>query len=170
MTVGDGGVDLLPLTGHVLARLRSRGESVAAAESMTGGLVAAALTSVSGSSDVVRGGLTAYATDVKSDVLGIDAAIVKQYGVVSEQVAAAMARAACALFTSTWSVATTGVAGPGSQDGQRAGTVFIAVNGPSSATGRSARVETRALLLEGGRDEVRSATVAAALRLLSDRL
>jgi nicotinamide-nucleotide amidase len=148
---------------HCLAELQSRGQTLATAESLTSGLIAATLAGVPGASAVLRGGLAAYATDVKTSVLGVDPALVDRYGVISRQCAEAMADRAVTLFGSDWAVASTGVAGPDSQEGHAVGTVFVAVAGPGVA--RSA-----ALGLSGERNSIRAATVDAALALLESAL
>jgi nicotinamide-nucleotide amidase len=148
---------------HCLAELRARGQTLATAESLTCGLIAATLADVPGASAVLRGGLAAYATDVKTSVLGVDADLVDTYGVISRQCAEAMAARATTLFSSDWAVASTGVAGPDPQEGHAAGTVFVAVVG--QGVDRSA-----ALALTGERNAVRAATVDAALALLESAL
>lgn len=139
--------------------LRRAGDTVATAESLTAGLLCATLAEVPGASEVLRGGIASYASDVKISVLGVDRAIVAAHGVVSAACAAAMAEGARSLLSATWAVATTGVAGPTRQEGKAVGTVFVAVAGPDGAHGRE-------LALPGSRDDVRRATVAAALDLL----
>jgi nicotinamide-nucleotide amidase len=145
-----------------LDALRARGQTVATAESLTAGLVCATIASVPGASDCLLGGLAAYATRVKSDVLGVDPALIERHGAVSAECAQAMARCAGQLFGADWGVATTGVAGPAEQDGHPVGTVFVAVVG---AAGQAA---VRALELAGGRREVREGAVDAALSTLVD--
>lgn len=102
------------------------GRTVATAESLTGGLVGAALTAVPGSSEVYRGGVIPYATDLKTSLLDIPK-LTMNHGPVSAEVAAAMAVNSAYLLNADFGVATTGVAGPDPQDGQPVGTVFIAV-------------------------------------------
>jgi len=102
------------------------GRTIATAESLTGGLVGAALTAVPGSSEVYRGGVIPYATDLKTSLLDIPK-LTMNHGPVSAEVAAAMAVNSAYLLNSDFGVATTGVAGPYPQDGQPVGTVFIAV-------------------------------------------
>jgi nicotinamide-nucleotide amidase len=102
------------------------GRTVATAESLTGGLLGAALTSAPGSSEVYRGGVIPYATDLKSSLLDIPK-LTMNHGPVSPEVAAAMAVNVAYLLNSDFGVATTGVAGPNAQDGKPVGTVFIAV-------------------------------------------
>jgi len=149
----------------VVASLVERGLTVATAESLTGGLVCAALTSVAGSSAAVRGGVVSYAIDVKADLLGVDADRLAEAGAVDAGVAAQMAAGVRRLLGADVGLATTGVAGPGPSDGMPAGTVFVAACGPWRSG-----PQTRALALEGGRDEVRSATVDAVLDLLGELL
>jgi nicotinamide-nucleotide amidase len=121
----EGTVDLPEL---VLQRLRARGDTLALAESCTGGLVAARLTDVPGSSDVLRGAVVAYANDAKRELLGVPAAMLEQHGAVSEQVAGAMASGVRAQFGAKVGVATTGVAGPGGGTEQKpVGTVCFAL-------------------------------------------
>lgn len=145
----------------VVSLLRERGWTVGTAESLTGGLVCAALTSVPGSSETVRGGVVSYATDLKTGLLGVDRHRIDEVGPVDATVASQMAEGVRRLLGTDVGVATTGVAGPGPADGIPAGTVHIAVSGPWAT-----RATTRALALDGDREEVRSATVAAALDLL----
>lgn len=153
----------------VLELLRARGWTLGAAESLTGGLVVARLTNVPGSSDVVRGGIVSYATEVKTAVLGVPSEVVDGPGVVSRECALAMAGGARRVLGSDWAVATTGVAGPGPADGVPAGTVHVAVAGPPGADGESAGAH-RLLHLHGSRTQVREATVDAVLDLLRQAL
>lgn len=133
--------------------------TLATAESLTGGLLGAAVTAVPGSSAVFRGGVVAYAPAVKADVLGVDAALLAARGAVNDEVARQMARGAARLLGASCGLATTGVAGPAPSDGQPVGTVFVAAVTP----GREA---VRRLELTGSRGEIRGATVTAALALL----
>jgi nicotinamide-nucleotide amidase len=149
------------LAARCLDLLRSAGHTVATAESLTAGLVSATLAGVPGASDVLRGGLVAYAGDVKTSVLGVDDALVATYGVVSAECALAMAHGGAALLGSTWGVATTGVAGPDRQEDKPVGTVYVAVCGPGVE-------QVRPLALGGSRRQIRLATVVEALALLGD--
>jgi nicotinamide-nucleotide amidase len=144
----------------VLAQLRRRGETLAVAESLTGGLLSATLVNVPGASKVFRGALIVYATDLKHSLAGVDAELLAERGPVDPDVALALARGALARCEATWGLATTGVAGPDPQDGVPVGTVFVAVCGPLSLV--------RSLQLTGGRAQIRRATVTAALDLLRD--
>lgn len=139
----------------IIEELRRRGESVAVAESITGGGVGAVLTSVSGSSDVFSGGVIAYQLFVKTEILKVPNTLIQQRGVVSEEVAVAMAEGARALFGATWAIATTGVAGPGPSDGVPAGTVWVAIRGPVN--------QSTQLEIQGEREEVRNASVSSAI-------
>jgi PncC family amidohydrolase len=143
--------------------LADRDATVAVAESLTGGLLGAALTSMPGSSATFRGGLIVYATDLKEGLGGVPGPLLAAEGAVSAQVAAAMAAGARDRVGATYAVALTGVAGPDSQDGRPPGTVYVAVAGP--AGGR-----VRELQLPGDRAAVRAAAVDAALEMLRDAL
>jgi nicotinamide-nucleotide amidase len=151
------------VAARVVALLREHGSTVATAESLTGGRVCAALVDVPGASQVVRGGVVAYAADLKSALLGVPEALVAERGTVDADVAAAMAESVRERLGATWGVATTGVAGPGPSEGKPQGTVHVAVAGPDGVHGRL-------LALPGDRDAVRSATVLASLSLLVARL
>jgi PncC family amidohydrolase len=156
---GVGEDDLYAEAADVLARLRSGGDTLAVAESLTGGLLAAGLTEVPGASAVFRGGVCAYATELKSALLGVPEGTVREFGVVSGQVARAMARGARARLGATYALSTTGVAGPDEQEGKPVGTVFVAVSGPGGDT-------TTALRLSGARRDIRHRSCVEALRLL----
>ena len=157
------------LASAVLELLRRSGETLGTAESLTGGLVVARLTSVPGASEVVRGSVVSYAVGVKTDVLGVQQSLLEAHGVVSRECAEAMAAGARTLLQVDWAIATTGVAGPGPSDGQPAGTVHVAVWGPTSGAGEH-RGAHRLLHLDGPRQRVREATVDAVLELLLDTL
>lgn len=155
----------------LIGRLHAAGLSVGTAESLTGGLVAAALTSVPGASRVVRGGVIAYTHETKSHVLGVDADLLRRRGAVHPDVAGAMAEGVCRLLDCDLALATTGVAGPDPSDGEPVGTVFVAVC-LRSAREPGDRLPTQhvRLALQGDRAEIRAATVdeviALALRVL----
>lgn len=142
-----------------LARLR--GLTLATAESLTGGLVAATIVSVPGASHVLLGGVVAYSAAVKCSLLGVDPALVARVGTVDEEVAVQMAEGGRRATGADLAVATTGVAGPGPAEGRPAGTVWIACADASGAV-------TRELHLDGDRDAVRRGSVAAALDLLRE--
>ena len=138
--------------------LAARDETLATAESLTGGLLAATIVDVPGASAVFRGGLVVYATDLKATLAGVPTDLLEARGPVDPDVAAALADGAARTCGATWGIGTTGVAGPTPQDGIAVGTVFVAVAGPNRAI--------RRLALDGGRPEIRVATVEAALRLI----
>jgi len=186
-----GAPDQLSLAADVVCLLRERGETLATAESLTGGLVVAALTAVAGSSAVVRGGIVAYASEVKRDVLTVDADLLGRHGAVSREVAVEMATRVADLFASSWAISTTGVAGPERQDGQPVGTVYVSVAGPrhvwstgssglpvsnlddvaaSAELGTGTGAEVMQLALTGSRAQIRASTVVHSLQVLRDRI
>lgn len=143
--------------------LRERGASVATAESLTGGRLAARLTDVPGSSQVFVGGVVSYQTRVKVEVLGVPQELVDTDGVISAACARAMAEGVRRLVGSSYALSTTGVAGPERQEDQPVGTVYVGLAGPAGT-------QVLALELGGGRGEIQDATVTAALAALSDEL
>jgi nicotinamide-nucleotide amidase len=138
--------------------LLERGETVACAESLTGGEVAAALSALAGASAVFVGGVVSYATEVKRTVLGVTAD-----EVISAECAEQMARGVRERLGSDWAVSTTGVAGPDLQEGHPAGTVFIGIAGPDGSSAVLHR-------FTGDREQVRAAAVVAATEVLGDAL
>ena len=137
------GVDDQDLAAVVLDRLRQRGQSVAVAESCTGGGLGAALAAVPGASDVFLGGVIAYANRVKQQVLGVPEALLETHGAVSDPVAEAMAEGARRLTGADWGLAITGVAGPGGGSEQKpVGLVHIAVAGPQGCSSEGLRFGT----------------------------
>ncbi|WP_033437731.1 CinA family protein [Saccharothrix sp. NRRL B-16314] len=143
----------------VVRALLARGETVATAESLTAGMVTVELTSVPGSSAVVRGGLVVYATDLKHALAGVDGALLAEHGAVHPEVARQLAEGARERCGATWGLGLTGVAGPDPQDGVAPGTVHIGLSGSSGSWVES-------LTLGGDRREVRERSAAAALDLL----
>lgn len=156
--------DVATLARHVVAALRARHETVATAESLTGGLLCAALVDVPGASAVVRGAVVAYAPEVKVDRLGVESALVEAHGTVDARVAAQMAAGVRETLGASWGLATTGVAGPDPSEGKPVGTVHVALHGPGE------RLVSLALDLAGDRGEIRRSTVAATLRALAGTL
>lgn len=148
---------------RVLAGLAARGSTLAVAESLTGGEVSARLVAVPGASAVLRGGVVAYATEVKAALLGVDPALLAAGGPVQREVAAQMARGVARCLGADHAVATTGVAGPGPADGHPPGTVHVAACAPAG-------VRVRSLRLAGTRSAVRRAAGSAALALLAGLL
>jgi nicotinamide-nucleotide amidase len=152
--------DERPVEELVLAACRERGLSLAAAESCTGGLVAARLTSVPGSSDVFQGGVVAYSDEVKQAELGVPEELLARFGAVSAEVAAAMAAGARERLRADLAVAVTGVAGPGGGTPQKpVGLVYLHADGPAGGLARE-------LNLPGDRAAVRGRATAAALHLI----
>jgi nicotinamide-nucleotide amidase len=147
----------------IISRLVARGETLAVAESLTGGLLAATIVNVAGASAAFLGGLIVYATPLKAILAGVDADLLAARGPVDPDVAEQLAAGARTRCAATWGLATTGVAGPTPQDGIAVGTVFIAVAGPGIS-----RVEK--LLLQGDRSEIREQSVTEALALLETQL
>ncbi|MFF9279487.1 CinA family protein [Streptomyces griseosporeus] len=155
----------------VVRLLRVRGETVAVAESLTGGLVAAEITSIPGASQAFRGSVTAYATALKHELLGVDADLLATRGAVDAQVAAQMAAGVRKALGADWGIATTGVAGPEPQDGQPVGTVFVAVDGPFGPdSGSAGGGKVQPLRLNGDRAEIRMESVRSVLALLLKQL
>jgi PncC family amidohydrolase len=144
---------------QVHAALAGQGATVAVAESLTGGLLAAALTDTPGTSRTFRGGLVVYATDLKTSLAGVPEAVLREHGPVSEPVAALLASGARQRLAATYGVALTGVAGPDPQDGKPVGTVYVGLAGPAGCT-------VRLLRLTGDRARIRAGAVHEALRLL----
>ena len=157
MTVADSRSAELARTA--IGLLIARGETIATAESLTGGLVAATLSSVPGASAALRGGVVAYATELKASLLDVSPELLERQGAVDGEVAAAMAEGARARLGASTGVATTGVAGPDPAEGKPVGMVFVAVAGPGG-------VASRQLSLTGDRAAIRAATVEGALDLL----
>ncbi len=158
------GTDEETLESAVVAALERRGWTLAVAESVTGGDVAGAIVSVPGASAVLRGGIVAYADDLKSALLGVAPALLAEHGAVCEEVAAAMAQGARERLGSDVAVATTGIAGPsGGSDEKPVGLVWFAVATASDVT-------THRTVVPGSRDDVRNRAVAVALNLLRLRL
>jgi nicotinamide-nucleotide amidase len=157
-----------PLAERIVAELIRRGERVAVAESLTGGLLASAFVDVPGASAVFGGGVVAYSTVFKAHFLGVDQALLDERGAVDPEVARQMAigareRVPQRDFVVDRALATTGVAGPDPQDGHAPGTVWI---GYADAAGAVAEL----LQLTGDRDAIRRGAVDAALGLLAARL
>src|SRR5580704_10800850 len=144
----ESGKDARALSQEVIDLLRARDDTIAVAESLTGGMLAASLTAIPGASAAFQGAVVPYATGLKTVLLGVPAALLDSHGAVHPDVARAMAD---------------GVAGPDPQDGQPVGTVYIAVS-VGGDTG------VRSLALAGGRQQIREATVEQLLGMLICRL
>lgn len=140
----------------VLDLLRDSGSTVATAESLTAGLLSATLTEVAGASAVVRGGLVVYATDLKSELAGVDPELLAWRGAVHPEVAEALAVGARRRCAADWGIGLTGVAGPDAQDGVRPGTVHLGF-------AERDRVVVRSVHLAGDRHQVRCGAILHAL-------
>lgn len=151
------------LAGIVLGRLVAAGQTVAVAESLTAGLLGAALTDPPGSSAAFRGGVQVYATDLKASLAGVPEQVLAEHGAVSAATAAALANGVRERLRADWGVALTGVAGPDPQEGRPPGTLHVGVAGPDGVT-------TRSLRLPGDRTRVRLLAVAVGLDALRRRL
>ncbi len=147
----------------VLDLARTKGVTLATAESLTGGQLAASLTAIPGASASYLGGVVAYATEMKDELLGVPEEIIYEHGVVSAECAEAMVWGLLAATGATYGVATTGVAGPDEQEGKPVGTVFVGVGGPGG-------VRSIPLQLAGDRGTIQAETCEAALAELASAL
>lgn len=161
---GVAGVDDEGIEDAIAGLLRDRGEKVAFAESATAGIISSRMARAPGASEILKGGVVVYATEAKSDVLGVPAELIDEHTPVSEEVARAMASRARELFDADWGVAVTGVAGPGAQGGKPVGTVAWAVAGPDGG------LTSRQGEFPGDRDTVRARLASAGLEALRRRL
>jgi nicotinamide-nucleotide amidase len=139
--------------------LRQRKETIAVAESVTGGEIAAKISEVPGASDIFLGGVVAYSIASKIRDLDVSAKIIEEFGVYSETVAAEMARGIRSRFGSDWAIGITGVAGPGPDDEVAPGSIWIAILGPAG-------VQNQQLSLTGTRQQIRNGAVTSALATL----
>jgi nicotinamide-nucleotide amidase len=145
----------------LLATCRGRGWKIATAESCTGGLIAASLTAIAGSSDVVDRGFVTYSNEAKHDLLGVDAALIDRVGAVSQEVARAMAEGALARSKADVAVSVTGVAGPGGGTATKpVGLVWFGLATQDAVTSEH-------LIFPGDRTAVRAATVVHALTMIA---
>lgn len=154
---GDGGESA---AAALVAALMRAEQTIATAESLTAGLAAATIAEIPGASSVLRGGLIAYATDLKSSLAGVSEDILAADGPVAATTARALAVGAMTRCKADWGIGLTGVAGPTPQDGHPVGTVFVGVGGPDGVT-------SLALELSGDRAAIRSAAVEFALRAVT---
>lgn len=143
----------------VVAAFVARGVTVATAESLTAGLVAATIADVPGASGMLRGGVVSYASEVKARLLDVSPQLLAEVGSVDAEVARQMAKGARTACGADYGVSTTGVAGPDPLDGKPVGTVFVAVAGPDGT-------EVRECRFSGSREEIRGAARDAALEML----
>ncbi len=152
--------DTQEIAKEIIRAMKKKGSTLATAESITAGGLAAAITDIAGASDVFLGGTIAYSDSSKSKILGVPKRLLSKHTAVSEEVALAMAQAVRAEFKSDFAIATTGVAGPGKAYGQKAGTVWIAIVSKSAQ-------QSIALDISGDRGSVRHATIESALAAFS---
>ena len=158
----DMPADIAALANEVIAALKQRGLTIATAESCTGGLIAGALTSVSGSSDVVYGSFVTYANEAKIAMVGVPFGMLREFGAVSKEVATAMAEGALAAAGTHVAVAVTGIAGPGGGSKEKpVGLVYFAV-----ATADETRNLKKGFDPNWSRDQIRHASVVEALKLV----
>ncbi|WP_099332132.1 CinA family protein [Actinomyces minihominis] len=144
---------------HLLQVLTEQGWTIATAESLTGGALCATLVDTPGISSVLLGGVVAYATDLKADILGVDRSLLQARGPVCAEVANQMAQGVRSLCASDFGISTTGVAGPGDSPDGPQGLVFVGVVGPTTTL-----VEKH--MFSGSRSQVRHQAIEAALALL----
>lgn len=153
--------DIASLAAETIAALKAKGITVSTAESCTGGLIAGALTSISGSSDVVYGGFVTYANEAKISIIGVPYALLKQHGAVSKEVAVAMAEGAMGTAGTHIAIAVTGIAGPlGGTADKPVGLVHFALASDDETA------HQKKVFANLDRDGVRHATVVQALRML----
>lgn len=156
------GPELAARLEQVHRMLAEQQQTVAVAESVTGGLLAAALTSTAGASATFRGGLVVYATDLKARLAGVSESLLAEQGAVAPQVALELARGVRSRLSASWGVGVTGVAGPQPQDGKAVGTVFLSVVGPGDGI-----ESVSELNLSGNRNTIRVQIVEQAVALLA---
>lgn len=152
-----------PGAEEALARLVAAGATLATAESLTGGRLAAAVTAVPGASASYLGGFVTYATALKQSLLGVPDELVERYGVVSAECARAMAAGCREATGATYALATTGVAGPDAQEGKPVGTVFVGLAGPDGVSALS-------MELVGDRHQIQDRACREALSALCGKL
>lgn len=159
----DGGVD--PAAVAALAELRQTTETLATAESLTGGLIGELLTAVPGASASYVGGVISYATRLKATLAGVSAATLQELGPVAARTAEEMAAGVAHRCAADWGLAVTGVAGPEPQDGHPVGQVFVGLAYPAGPW-----TSVQELRLSGSRAEIRGQTAVSALALLTEAL
>jgi nicotinamide-nucleotide amidase len=163
VATADGSAALEALAGEVHRALLTRGATVAAAESLTAGLLCATLATVPGASATLRGGAVVYATDLKTTLAGVPADLLAAHGPVSPETAAALAEGIRTVCSASFGIGLTGVAGPNPVDGHGPGTVFLGVSDGQ-------RTDVARLDLPGDRPAVRAGAVTGAFTALLDRL
>jgi nicotinamide-nucleotide amidase len=153
------------LAANVLAELTRRGQTLASAESLTGGMIGALLTAIPGASDSYLGGVISYATRLKAILAGVNVATLAELGPVAARTAIEMAHGVAQRCDADWGLATTGVAGPDTQNGHPVGQVFVAVSHQESDLS-----SVRELQFQGDRAMIRQLSAEAAIGLLADAL
>ncbi|MBX3312243.1 MAG: CinA family protein [Microbacteriaceae bacterium] len=156
-------MDNSALAAAALAKLVEADQTIAFAESLTGGALCSAFVDTAGASAAVKGGVVTYALESKHTILGVPAGILAERGAVDPDVVEAMALGAARLFEADFGIATTGLAGPDAEPGKPVGTVYVGAY-------FAGRLEHRLCQFEGDRDSVRSQAVAAAIELLAELL
>lgn len=165
--MGTSTLDPQQLCHELVQVLTARKETVAVCESLTAGLCAARIADIPGASAVLRGGFITYATELKIELAGVLRETVEEFGVVSAQCVEEMADGARTQCASTWGIALSGVAGPDSQEGHPAGTVFIGIAGPDGTHAVKAGGSEG---LAGSRQAIREHAVAHACAALLGEL
>ena len=148
------------LAEEIVSSLTARHETLSLAESLTGGALSSEIVAIPGASHILKGSIVAYSTEIKVRELSVPQELIDKHGVVSEDVALAMADGIKARMATTWAISVTGVAGPGAHHGIPAGTVWLAIVGPKIR-------ETVKLALDGDRSAVRRGAVESALGVLA---
>jgi len=162
----------LALAERIIKSLSARKETIAAAESCTGGLAADSIVRIPGASLVFWGSFVSYTEDAKMKMLGVPPITLEKYGPVSRETALAMAEGAIKKSGASWAFSITGFAGPGAgnagntADSVKAGTVWIAVAGADKDSADSSMTEAKMFLFGGSRNEVREKAVIAALEMV----
>nr|WP_245532319.1 CinA family protein [Corynebacterium caspium] len=151
------------LSSKAISRLQERGETIGTCESLTAGLLSAEIAAIPGASQVFRGALVTYATDLKIQLAGVDAAYIAAHGVIDAGTVSQMATGAKQRLGTDWAIALSGVAGPDTQDGHPVGEVWLAIQGPGTTA-----IVTKLgnPLLSGSREEIRLAAVKLSLEEL----
>lgn len=146
----------MSIAQEIVATLTARKETLSIAESLTGGALSSEIVDVPGASHILKGSIVAYSNEIKVRELSVPEKLIEEDGVVSEDVALAMAEGIKARMATTWAISATGVAGPGAHHGVPAGTVWLAFIGPEIR-------ETVKLAVDGDRSTVRRGAVESAL-------
>ncbi len=168
--IGELQLDIDKTAGNVVQLLVSKGKKIACAESCTGGLISAAITSVSGSSAVMDMSICTYAISAKERFIGVPAAIIDKYGVVSAETAAAMAEGVRKTAGSDIGISVTGIAGPtGAEPGKPVGTVYIGLSVAGNTLARLAFTDPMLAKDENAREYIRKNTVLTALQWVAEK-